>query len=125
MICDVFLCNICLKEHIADKPGIHTIFPVRFLKCNMHQERKNTHICIDCNTLMCDFCILLKQHKGHNFLPFEGISKMMLEEFEQKSAQSKITFEKAYEKVLLSDSVTLLFKNINITFPHSRSLRIC
>jgi hypothetical protein len=61
--CNLVICNKCISEH--DKEHFIIDNNKLNIKCLLHPKLKNQNFCLDCNTHLCQECLLQRKHMMH------------------------------------------------------------
>ena len=71
--CDEIICSDCIKKHLEinekNHPDLNTKYIIKNneknIKCLLHPEEKNVAFCLECNTHICNKCMISKNHINH------------------------------------------------------------
>ncbi|XP_052680700.1 uncharacterized protein LOC128161464 [Crassostrea angulata] len=105
--CHVYLCKLCIGEHISDGYQNHAIVPFEerrstliYPKCPTHPQKSCDLHCKDCNIYICTFCLGSKQHKGHDIRVLADIYKEKKETILKEGNELKNLLSPTYEEMI-------------------------
>nr|XP_022297221.1 uncharacterized protein LOC111106719 [Crassostrea virginica] len=84
-ICNIHLCEACVREHFSDESKEHYIVPFKLRgitpQCTKHSTEVCTQLCTTCKTPVCPLCVASSEHKQHEkkdiLTLFEAKRKLM------------------------------------------------
>ncbi|XP_062609559.1 uncharacterized protein LOC134271361 [Saccostrea cucullata] len=104
-LCPMSLCKNCVVDHISDVSKKHDVVPIAlkrsklvYPQCSTHTEEHCEMHCEDCNTLVCQKCVISDEHKRHHFKSLQDLVNSKKESIEKERKRLKETVYSTFEE---------------------------